>query len=167
MTELSVFLADDEATEGLRKQIATHLELPAVVYLHGDLGAGKTTLSRGVMRGFGHQGAVKSPTYTLVEPYEFGDDASKKTGLWLKNLPPLQPTKMILPRWICCGIELDIDAVGIYGCANCCGDNKPRPRWGNQTNSGQNKHGPSRNRWKIRAETWPGIAEAMANQWGE
>ncbi len=79
----------------------------------------------------------------LINPWQFGHDASKKTCLWLKNLPQLQPTKIIEPRII-----------------------NGKKRWGNQTDSGQNKLGPSEDRWKIRSETYKGIAEAMAQQWG-
>lgn len=76
----------------------------------------------------------------IVQPWWFGHDASKKTCLWLKNLPLLTPTKM-LP-----------------------GDAKTRRA--NQTASGQNKLPPSKDRWKIRSATYQGIADAMATQWG-
>jgi hypothetical protein len=75
----------------------------------------------------------------IIQPWWFGHDASKKTCLWLKNLPLLTPTDM-LP-----------------------GDAKTRR--GNQTASGQNKLPPSKDRWKIRSETYQGIADAMAAQW--
>lgn len=101
----------------------------------------------------------------IIQPWMFGDDASKKTCLWLKNLPRLQPTQHIEPKWFCCGVALP-SGVGKYGCANCNGENEARPRWGNQTASGQNKLGPSKDRWKIRSTTFQGIANAMADQWG-
>lgn len=79
----------------------------------------------------------------IVQPYQFGHDASKKTCLWLKDLPLLTPTNAVAPRLV---------------------DGKPR--WGNQTNSGQNKLAPSPDRWKKRSTTFQGIADAMATQWG-
>jgi len=54
------------------RRIAAQLRPPCTLYLQGDLGTGKTTLVRGILRGLGHAGPVRSPTYTLLEPYELG-----------------------------------------------------------------------------------------------
>ena len=79
----------------------------------------------------------------IIQPHQFGHDASKATCLWLKGLPPLRPTAHISPRMF-----------------------NGRPRWSNQTDSGQNKLPPSNDRWAIRSKTYQGIADAMADQWG-
>ena len=85
--------------------------------------------------------AIRPPDQT-IQPYQFGDDASKRTGLWLDRLPILRPTKRIAGRIV-----------------------NGKERWANQTDSGQNKLSPSDDRWQQRSKTYPGIAAAMAAQW--
>jgi tRNA threonylcarbamoyladenosine biosynthesis protein TsaE len=73
VSEVTLYLADEEAMTAFGARIAQTTEGHGLIFLEGDLGAGKTTLSRGIIRGLGHKGSVKSPTFTLVEPYEIGD----------------------------------------------------------------------------------------------
>jgi tRNA threonylcarbamoyladenosine biosynthesis protein TsaE len=69
MSAFSTHLADAEATARFAEALAASAPLPAVVHLHGDLGAGKSTLARAWLRALGVEGAIRSPTYTLVERY--------------------------------------------------------------------------------------------------
>ena len=83
------------------------------------------------------------PASQYIQPHEYGHDASKITGLWLEGLPLLVPTCRVPPRMV-----------------------NGRPRWANQTDSGQNKLTPGPDRWKERARTYEGWSAAMADQWG-
>lgn len=80
----------------------------------------------------------------VIQPHQFGDDASKATCLWLDRLPKLTPTNHVPPRMV-----------------------NGRPRWGNQTDGGQNKLSPGADRWKERSKTYPGVADAISTQWVE
>lgn len=77
----------------------------------------------------------------MIQPYQFGDAAEKKTMLWLKNLPPLRPTNIVEPP------ERHVYASG-----------KSLPAWYDDARG-------SKDRQKIRSKTFPGIAKAMAEQW--
>ena len=119
--------ARDEALENFRRL----LELPFPVAIENP---GSSFVSK----------AIRPPSQ-IVQPYQFGDDASKATGFWLTNgVPPLQPTEHVAPRMV-----------------------EGRPRWANQTDSGQNRLSPSASRWLERSATYPGIAAAMGDQWGK
>lgn len=72
MSEVTLYLADEQAMSDFGARIARITQGHGLIFLEGNLGMGKTTLSRGIIRGLGHVGAVKSPTFTLVEPYEIG-----------------------------------------------------------------------------------------------
>lgn len=88
-----------------------------------------------------------------VHPFEFGDDASKRTCLWLKNLPPLvkDPAMRVAGRLVRDESNAQVRYI---------------ERWANQTDAGHNRLGPSPTRAQDRARTYPGIAKAMAEQWG-
>ena len=138
----------------------------------------------------------------IIQPWWFGEDASKKTCLWLKGLPKLTSniSQVIAPKgWAkvmgaadmveCdfCSEPFCPECNTHYADCECIGpseddvemkevngvmfatrlDPAPKMVWGNQTPSGQNKLPPSADRWKIRSETYTGIANAMADQWGD
>lgn len=83
------------------------------------------------------------PPDQTIQPYQFGDDASKRTGIWLRGLPRLNPTNFVAGRIV-----------------------DGRERWANQTDSGQNRLPPSADRWLERSATYPGIAAALGSQLG-
>lgn len=88
--------------------------------------------------------AIRPPDQT-IQPWQFGDDASKRTGLWLDRLPHLTPTRRVSGRLV-------------------SHNGKMVERWANQTDSGQNRVSPSDSRWLERSVTYPGIAAAFG-QW--
>ncbi|TXH81766.1 MAG: hypothetical protein E6Q77_07575 [Rhizobium sp.] len=95
--------------------------------------------------------AIRPPDQT-IQPFMFGDDASKRTGLWLDRLRKLRPSGFATPRMVGGGQP------DLYGFTV--------PRWSNQTDAGQNRLSPGEERWLERSATYPGIARAFAEAWG-
>lgn len=110
----------------------------------------------------------------VLNPFEFGDDASKATCVWSfdrdgAKLPLVierDPDQYVRPRMVCqeCRTTYSYRSRAVAGAGCICGAEAARilPRWGNQTDSGQNRLSPSSDRWSERSETYPGIAEALA-----
>lgn len=115
-------LVDQAATEALGAELGTQLRPPVVVHLEGDLGAGKSTLARGLLRSWGVTGPVRSPTYTLIESYETDaglvhhldlyrlgdpeelyflglDDMLAQPAVWLIEWPAVAEGVLPAPNW--------------------------------------------------------------------
>lgn len=106
---MRVRLEGEKAQDAFGRRIGVHISPPCVLFLQGNLGTGKTTLVRGVLRGLGHFGPVRSPTYTLLEPYELAamhlfhldlyrlSDPEELELLGLRDL--LEPTSVLMVEW--------------------------------------------------------------------
>jgi tRNA threonylcarbamoyladenosine biosynthesis protein TsaE len=103
------YLPTSLATEHYGLEFASTLQAGSIVFLSGDLGAGKTSLVRGILQGLGHEGTVKSPTFTLVEPYSLDcevyhfdlyrleDPAEELEMIGMRDY--LHPTAICLIEW--------------------------------------------------------------------
>lgn len=110
--------------------------------------------------------AIRPPDQ-VIHPYDFGDDASKATGLWRTHDAPaleVNPFDRVDPRLVC-----ENGHVFRYGDHRCptCKSQQYLPRWANQTNSSQNRLSPGDDRWLERSKTYPGIAAALGKQYGQ
>ncbi|NNM69536.1 MAG: tRNA (adenosine(37)-N6)-threonylcarbamoyltransferase complex ATPase subunit type 1 TsaE [Gallionella sp.] len=102
---MTLKLADENATLACARRLAATIKPGMVIYLHGDLGAGKTTLVRGILNALGYNGRVKSPTYTLLEPYQIGDLQLRHFDLYRFNSPE---------EWESAGLDDEIDGENIF-----------------------------------------------------
>ena len=99
----------------------------------------------------------------IIQPWQFGEPYSKSTCLWIKGLPKLKETSIAeFTHYRCkCGNVFEKK----YGKYGCC-DYPAKPRWKNQSPTGQNNVPPGKDQARIRSKTFDGIAEAIATQWG-
>lgn len=100
----AVILRSEAETLNLGADLATHINAPLIIWLQGDLGAGKTTLTRGLLHALGHYGAVKSPTYNIVESYSFAQFNVNHFDLYRFQTPE---------EWLDAGLDELIDSNSI------------------------------------------------------